>query len=175
MASYEPAPESSSTRHDDQARAVRMITLVISVVFLLVGIAGFIPGITTNADDLDWAGHHSRAELLGIFQVSVLHNLIHLAYGIVGLLMSTTARRAATYLLVGGIVYAVVWLYGLLIDHNSDANFVPLNSADNWLHLILAIAMVGLGLWARKVSSDSRVSGAERRGRRGHGASSPRG
>ena len=49
--------------------------------FLLVGILGFIPGITTGYDDLSFAGHHSEAELLGIFQVSVLHNLVHVAFG----------------------------------------------------------------------------------------------
>jgi hypothetical protein len=49
-------------------------------------------------------------------------------------------------LLGGGIVYAVLWLYGLAIDFDTAANFVPLNTADNWLHLGLAVTMVALGL-----------------------------
>ena len=53
---------------------------------------------------------------------------------------------ARNFLIFGGAVYAVLWLYGLLIDHGSDANFVPVNSADNWLHLVLAIGMIGLGV-----------------------------
>lgn len=44
------------------------------------------------------------------------------------------------------VSYAVLWLYGLLIDHDTGANFVPLNDADNWLHLGLAVGMVALGL-----------------------------
>ena len=39
--------------------------------------------------------------------------------------------------LVRGILYAVLWLYGLLIDHGGAANFVPVNSAENWLHLVV--------------------------------------
>jgi hypothetical protein len=40
----------------------------------------------------------------------------------------------------------VLWLYGLIIDSDSAANFVPLNTADNWLHLLLGVGMVGLGV-----------------------------
>lgn len=50
-------------------------------VFLLVGVLGFIPGITSNYDTLRFAGHGSAALLLGIFQVSVLHNIVHLLFG----------------------------------------------------------------------------------------------
>ncbi|WP_026209124.1 DUF4383 domain-containing protein [Catelliglobosispora koreensis] len=125
---------------------MRTIARVFGAGFLLVGILGFIPGITTNYDTMRFAGHESKAMLLGIFQVSILHNLIHLLFGIAGLAMSRTAAQARTYLLGGGVIYALVWLYGLLIDHDSGANFVPLNTADNWLHLILAAAMIGAGL-----------------------------
>jgi hypothetical protein len=120
--------------------------MVFSVVFLLVGILGFIPGVTTNFDQLSFAGHTSGALLLGMFAVSVLHNLVHLAFGVVGLAMSRTASGAKAFLIGGGIIYAVLWIYGLLIDHDSAANFVPVNTADNWLHLVLAIGMIGLGV-----------------------------
>lgn len=60
----------------------------VGAVFLLVGVLGFIPGITTNYDTMDFASHHSEAKLLGIFQVSILHNIVHLLFGIAGLAMS---------------------------------------------------------------------------------------
>ncbi|WP_122817978.1 DUF4383 domain-containing protein [Nocardioides pantholopis] len=119
-------------------------------VFLLVGILGFVPGITTNYDSLDFAGHHSRAELLGIFQVSGLHNLLHLAFGIAGLALARKATAAIGYLVVGGVLYLGLWIYGLVVGHDSSANFVPVNSADNWLHLVLGVAMVAMGLWAQR-------------------------
>jgi hypothetical protein len=118
----------------------------VAVVFLAVGVAGFIPGITTNYDDLEFAGHESGAELLGIFQVSILHNIVHLLFGVVGLALARSWRGASAFLLGGGAVYAVLFVYGLVVDRASDANFVPLNDADNWLHLGLAVAMVAVGL-----------------------------
>ncbi|MFE9750204.1 DUF4383 domain-containing protein [Saccharothrix saharensis] len=126
--------------------SVQTAAMVVGAVFLLVGVAGFIPGLTTNYDTLSFAGHHSEALLLGLFQVSILHNIVHLAFGAAGLALARTARGAYLYLVGGGVVYAVLWLYGLLIDHDSAANFVPVNTADNWLHLLLAIGMIGLGL-----------------------------
>jgi hypothetical protein len=132
----------------DDRKLVRAAAGAFGAVFLLVGIAGFIPGITTRYGALEFAGHESGAMLLGVFQVSVLHNLVHLAFGVAGLVMARNALQAAYYLLGGGIVYAVVWLYGLLVDHRTPANFVPVNDADNWLHLILAVAMVALGAFA---------------------------
>jgi hypothetical protein len=125
---------------------VRTVALAVAVVFLLVGILGFIPGVTTNYGDMQFAGHESDAKLLGVFQVSILHNIVHLLFGVAGLALARTVSGARLYLIGGGAVYAVLWLYGLVIDHGSNANFVPLNTADNWLHLGLAVGMIALGL-----------------------------
>ncbi|MHC3003002.1 DUF4383 domain-containing protein [Gordonia metallireducens] len=128
---------------------IRTAALVVGAVFLLVGILGFIPGITTDYDTLTFAGHHSEAALLGTFQVSILHNIVHLLFGIAGILMARAASAAFLYLVVGGAVYLVLWVYGLVIDHDSGANFVPVNTADNWLHFVLGAGMVALGLLLR--------------------------
>jgi hypothetical protein len=125
---------------------MQLAARTIGAVFLLVGVLGFIPGITSNYDMLEFAGHHSGAKLLGIFQVSILHNVVHLLFGVAGLALSRTWSSARSYLIGGGVVYALLWIYGLLVDKDHQANFVPLNSADDWLHLALAVVMVGLGL-----------------------------
>ncbi|OBA89911.1 hypothetical protein A5662_23480 [Mycobacteriaceae bacterium 1482268.1] len=128
------------------ATPVQKAALAVGAVFLLVGILGFIPGITNGYDSMTLAGHESEALLLGIFKVSILHNIVHLLFGIAGVLMARTFSGARGYLIGGGVIYALLWLYGLVIDHHSAANFVPVNSADNWLHLALAIVMIGLGV-----------------------------
>jgi len=128
-----------------------------SVVFLLVGILGFIPGVTTDYDGMKFAGHESTAMLFGVFCVSILHNIVHLLFGVVGIAMARTVSGATAFLIGGGVVYAVLWIYGLLIDENSAANFVPVNGADNWLHLVLAIAMIGLGVALRRVPAKRTV------------------
>src|SRR5215212_8669955 len=96
----------------DEARSLRLVTAVVGAIFLLVGILGFIPGITTNYDDLSFAGHESAAKLIGVFEVSVLHNLVHVAFGVAALALASRSRPATLYLIVGGLIYAVLWIYG---------------------------------------------------------------
>ncbi|WP_159802888.1 DUF4383 domain-containing protein [Arthrobacter zhaoguopingii] len=130
--------------------AVQKASLAVGAVFLLVGLLGFVPGITSQYEQLAFAGHHSGALLLGLFQVSVLHNVVHLLFGVAGILLARSASGARSYLLVGGIMYLVLWIYGLVIDQESAGNFVPLNAADNWLHLLLGVGMIALALVLRK-------------------------
>jgi hypothetical protein len=125
---------------------VQKAAAIVGVVFLLVGVLGFIPGITTNFGDLSFAGHQSDARLFGLFQVSILHNIVHLLFGIAGLALARTAAQARTYLVFGGVIYIVLFVYGLIVGQESAANFVPVNTADDFLHLILGIGMIGLGL-----------------------------
>ncbi|MGI8332494.1 DUF4383 domain-containing protein [Actinomadura scrupuli] len=125
---------------------VQQFAFVASVVFLIVGILGFIPGITTHYGSMQFAGHDSMAKLFGLFQVSVLHNIVHLLFGVVGLQLARTVAGARGFLIGGGIIYLILWIYGLAVGNDSRANFVPLNTADNWLHLVLGVAMIALGI-----------------------------
>jgi hypothetical protein len=136
------------------ATTLQKIATAVAAVFLLVGVLGFVPGVTTEYDDMAFAGHDSGAQLLGVFGVSVLHNIVHLLFGIVGLALARTWSGARAFLIGGGAVYLVLWLYGVLIDLDSDANFVPVDDADNWLHLGLGVAMVALGLALGRDDSD---------------------
>lgn len=131
---------------------VQKVAVAAGAVFVIVGILGFTPGITSQYDQMQFAGHDSDALLLGLFQVSFLHNFVHLLYGIAGLVMGRSYSGAKSYLTVGGVLYLVLWIYGVVIDHDSAGNFVPFNAADNWLHLFLGMGMVGLGVM---LSSDS--------------------
>lgn len=128
---------------------IQKAALAVGVVFLLVGVLGFIPGITSNYDTLQFAGPESEAQLLGLFQVSILHNIVHLLFGVAGVAMAKTATGAYNFLLWGGVIYAVLFIYGLIIPHDSAANFVPLDAADNILHLGLAVGMIALALALR--------------------------
>lgn len=136
----------SHTARTTNGSPVQAAAALVGTVFLLVGVLGFIPGITQDHDSLHAAGPESRAELLGLFQVSVLHNVVHLLFGAAGLALARTASSARGYLVAGGAIYLVLWLYGLVVDETSQANFVPLNTADDWLHLVLGLAMIALGV-----------------------------
>lgn len=139
------------TAHTGTGRTTHGSTLqkaakIVGIVFLAVGVLGFIPGITTDYGSMQFAGHESEAMLLGIFQVSILHNIVHLLFGAAGLAMSKTWSGARSYLIGGGAIYLVLWLYGLLIGHDTPANFVPVNNADDWLHFVLGAGMIALGV-----------------------------
>ncbi|GAA1814116.1 DUF4383 domain-containing protein [Planosporangium flavigriseum] len=139
------------------------LALGFGVLFLVIGILGFIPGITTNYGAMTFAGHHSGALLLGVFQVSILHNLVHLAFGAAGIAMARDADTARLFLVGGGAIYLLLWLYGLVINRASPANFIPLNTPDNWLHFLLGVAMVALGVYVTRGARVDRTDRADRR------------
>ncbi len=147
---------------DKAAKFVRSMAGLVGAVFLLVGILGFIPGITSNYDSLTFAGHTSDAKLLGLFEVSILHNIVHLLFGVAGLAMARTAASATNYLLGGGVIYLVLAIYGAVIDENSAANFVPVNFHDNWLHLVLGLGMIALGTIGLRARPGRAGAGAPR-------------
>lgn len=122
---------------------VQNVARLAGIVFLLVGVAGFIPGITSNLyDGLEFAGNDGNAELLGFFKVSILHNIVHGLFGVAGLALAATASGARTFLIGGGAIYIVLWLLGIA----GGADWIPANDADNWLHLGLGVGMIVLGV-----------------------------
>jgi hypothetical protein len=135
------------TRERYAETAIQKTALIVGVVFLVVGIAGFIPGLTTDLHALHGAGIESEALLLGLFQVSILHNIVHLLFGVAGIATAMSAVASRNFLLWGGVVYLALFLYGLFVVGLDDLNFVPVNWADNWLHLALAGGMIVLGVF----------------------------
>lgn len=135
--------------------AVQKASLIAGIVFIVVGIAGFIPGLTHSTEHLMAAGAASEALLLGLFQVSVLHNIVHLLFGVAGLAAASRPVAARMFLIWGGIVYFVLWIFGLFAVNNDALNFIPVNDADNWLHLVLAIGMVLAGVFLYRTSHEA--------------------
>jgi ABC-type transport system involved in multi-copper enzyme maturation permease subunit len=125
----------ATTRHPAQ-----LLALAIGVVYTLVGIAGFfVTGFENFAAETD-------KTLLG-FEVNPLYNIVHLAIGLAGLALWRRLDTARTYgwLLAAG--YGLAFIYGLFAAGNRDINFLSLNSADNILHLVSALAGVAIALW----------------------------
>jgi hypothetical protein len=132
---------------------IQVAAALTGVVLVVVGILGFVPGVTTHYGDLSFAGHDSRAKLLGIFQVSILQNLVPLLFGVVGLVLARTAEGARMFLTGGGVVSLALWVLGVV----GAGDWLPTNTADNWLHFLLGIGMIGIGYvagrsWASPVA-----------------------
>jgi hypothetical protein len=113
------------------------------IVFILIGILGFIPGVT-NADGM----------LLGIFQVDALHNVIHLLSGIVALLCAGSHKGAKSYFKIFGVIYALVTILGF-VGGGNVLGLIMVNGADNALHLIIAVVALALGFGGPKNSMQS--------------------
>lgn len=132
---------------------VQILSGLVGLIYLAIGIFGF---VRTGISDFTGADHPS---LLG-FAINPLHNLLHIATGVLGVLMmfkSSGARLFGWLLLIG---YGVLFVWGLLVRGVFATNPVAdlgnplnLNTADNWLHL--GTALVGLAIAvvpARKVA-----------------------
>lgn len=115
---------------------LKTLANVFGAVFLLIGVLGFVPGVTTD-------GH-----LLGIFDVSTLHNIIHILSGVAAFALASSGEKGArTYFQVFGVIYGVVTIVGF-IQGNTVLGLIGVNMADNLLHLtITAVALyAGFGM-----------------------------
>jgi Domain of unknown function (DUF4383) len=131
MVTNNPSGTYSGTTARGRWTAPQSLALVVGIVYTLIGVVGF---FVTGFDD--FAGHEGDS-LLG-FEVNPLHNVVHLLIGVLGLVLSrrlSTARAFGWLLFIG---YGAVFVYGLIIDKNSDANFLALNGADDVLHVVSA-------------------------------------
>ena len=114
----------------------QQLALVFGAVYLLVGIIGF---FWTGFND--FAGNTDHEKILGIFMVNPLHNIAHILVGAVGLALARTLSGARTYGWLLAVLYAVLFVYGL-IAVNKSWDFLDINAADNVLHILTAV--VGL-------------------------------
>jgi Domain of unknown function (DUF4383) len=115
---------------------------VFGVIFIIVAVLGFIaPGGLVMAMD------PTTGMVLGVFPVNLLHNIVHLLFGVWGLVASRSWSGSKTFFTVGGIIYVVLTCVGFLSP--TGFGLVPLGGADIWLHAVLAIAMLGIGLTAK--------------------------
>lgn len=138
--------------HHRRRSPLQTAALAVGVAFVVVGIAGFIPGITRDAPG-DFAGENSPASLLHVFQTGILHNLVHLLLGIAGIVLARTWDGARNYLIGGGAVYLLLWLVGMF----SAMDWLPADVSDHWLHFVLGLTMVALGfVLSRRLRIDDR-------------------
>lgn len=125
--------------------STRTFALIFGIVFLAVGIAGFIPGLVTDLH----AGHPEVAgnggQLLGLFPVNEIHNIVHLAFGLWGLAASRSLAQSVTYARGVAIIYALLTVMGFIPTLNTLFGLAPLYGNDIWLHALLALVAAYFG------------------------------
>jgi hypothetical protein len=111
---------------------VKPLSWILGIVLVLVGLLGFF------------------ATTIVVFDVNVLHSIVHLASGVAALLCAGASYKAARmYLIIFGLVYGVVTLAGFL-NIEPIVSLLNINSADNWLHLAIAAACLVVGFGSNK-------------------------
>ena len=121
---------------------LKTIALLFGVVFLVVGILGFVPAVTPNQ------------MLLGIFHVNTAHNVVHLLSGVLALGAGmSSAAYARLYFRLFGIVYALVAVLGFLAGNGMVLGLISNNMADTALHVVIALVALALGFLVKEATA----------------------
>jgi hypothetical protein len=133
----------------------RYFALILGIVFLLIGIAGFIPGLLVQPEPTpDVAVTESFGRLFGLFPVNMLHNLVHIVFGIWGIAAYRSYSGARGYSKAVAVIYAVLAVMGLIPGLNTTFGLIPLYGNDIWLHALIAIAAAYFGFFATERAGD---------------------
>ena len=137
----------------------RRFAMILGIIFLVVGVAGFIPGVNQMHDrhsDLTVHGP-GHGLLLGLFHVNVLHNLVHVVFGVAGLACSGSFLAARGYARFVAIAYGVLGIMGLIPATSNVWGLVPIEGHDVWLHFGIAAVAAYFGFVHRTVGDEARV------------------
>jgi hypothetical protein len=130
--------------------STRSFALIFGIVFLAVGIAGFVPQLVQPAEGGSMnMGGQDMGMLLGMFPVNLYHNAVHILFGLWGLAASRSASGALTYARGVAIIYALLTVLGLIPATENLLGMVPLYGNDIWLHGALAIVAAYFG-WVNR-------------------------
>jgi uncharacterized membrane protein len=139
----------------------RYFALILGIVYAVVGVLGFIPGVTqpppSGAPDL--AVDNGYGYLLGLFPVNVVHNLIHLAVGLWGIVAYRRYTTSRTFAQALAVIFGVLTIMGFFPGLNTTFGLAPLFGHDIWLHALTAIVSAYFGF--RRPAADEAL-GADR-------------
>lgn len=124
----------------------RYFALVMGIVFLVVGVLGFVPAFLSAPEGpADLSVQAGYGHLLGLFPVNVLHNVVHLAFGVWGVVVWRSFAASRTFSRSVAILYAVLAVMGLIPVLNTTFGLIPLYGHDIWLHGLIAVASAYFG------------------------------
>jgi hypothetical protein len=127
---------------EERIMDTRTASIVLGVIFIVVGILGFIPNPLVSGD--------------GVFTVNAEHNLVHLISGAALLIGALALDQSRMTLRVVGVVYAIVAILGFF-SGDMLLGFIQNNMADRWLHVLLAIVLLAAG-WMLPESAREKVA-----------------
>jgi hypothetical protein len=125
---------------------VQRVAQLFGVVFLLVGILGFL----ASGMNMD-ASMETAPRLLGLFPVNALHNVVHLLFGVWGLVAGRSAAGATQFAKIGGGIYLLLAILGFVAP--TTFGLIPIGGHDIWLHAVIGVVLLYVGLTAGKTAA----------------------
>lgn len=133
----------------------RYYALIMGIIFAVIGVAGFIPGLLAPHDpSMAMTVDSLSGDLLGLFPVNVLHSLVHLLFGIWGIAAYRSFTGARIYARSVAIIYGVLTVMGFIPGLSTVFGLVPLYGNDIWLHALIAISAAYFGFMATETARD---------------------
>jgi len=123
---------------------VKRVAMVFGVVFLLVGLLGFV-----SAGGMKMGANPAPSMLLGLFPINLLHNIVHVLFGVWGLMAARSFAGARQFAQVGGAIYVVLAICGFFIP--TTFGLVPIGGNDIWLHAAIGVVLLAVGFTAKDV------------------------
>ncbi|MFC4425456.1 DUF4383 domain-containing protein [Deinococcus navajonensis] len=124
---------------------VRTFARVAGIIYLLVGLVGFIPGLLSPPTGPDLAVDAFHGRLLGLFPVNLVHNLVHLAIGLWGLSAARSLGASVGFARGLAVLYALLGVMGLIPGLNTMFGLAPIHGNDVWLHFGTALIAAYFG------------------------------
>ena len=136
--------------------STRTFALIFGIVFLAIGVAGFIPGLLQpHGAEHSLAVDAFSGSLLGLFPVNVLHSIVHVLFGLWGLLSYKSLSASILYARGVAVIYAVLTVAGLIPGLDTLFGLVPLYGNDIWLHAALALVAAYFGFMNRSAPANA--------------------
>ena len=134
----------------------RTFALIFGIAFILIGASGFVPGLrdTTIAPAAGVTMDHGFSHALGLFPVNTLHNIVHILFGIWGVMAYKSYGGARTYFRAVAVIYGLLTIMGLVPQLNTTFGLIPLYGNDVWLHALLALIAAYFGWVNRDTAGD---------------------
>ncbi len=129
---------------------IKTFALVLGIIYVIAGVSGFIPSLTPHTADMPPIAVDSfYGRALGLFPVNILHNLVHIAIGLWGILASRSIGGSRLFGQGLAIFYGLLAILGLIPATNTLFGLVPLYGHDVWLHAGTALVAAYFGFVAR--------------------------
>ncbi|MGZ8361676.1 MAG: DUF4383 domain-containing protein [Allosphingosinicella sp.] len=129
--------------------STRTFALIFGIVFLAVGVLGFVPGLVQPLHEGHPAVMGHGGQLLGLFPINEVHNGVHVLFGLWGLAASHSPAGAVTYARGVALIYALLTVFGFIPNFQTLFGLAPLYGNDIWLHAALALVAAYFG-WVHR-------------------------